>query len=79
MQHLVRSGADLKAKNASGRTPREEAEVVALRCDNNELKQTVAFLTGQEDQVQEDLEQSSKAEQDDNWSISSGEGGGENH
>ena len=31
VKHLVVSGADLSARNASGRTPREEAEIVAAR------------------------------------------------
>ena len=31
VKHLVLSGADLSARNASGRTPREEAEIVAAR------------------------------------------------
>ena len=51
MKFLVRAGADTGAKNASGRTPREEAELVAVRCDNEDLRNTVSYLTERDEQA----------------------------
>ena len=50
VKFLVRSGVNLNAKNASGRTPREEAEVTRLRVqDNLDLDKTVSYLIEREE------------------------------
>jgi hypothetical protein len=50
VKFLTRSGANLRGKNASGRTPREEAEVTRLRItENDELDKTIAYLIEHED------------------------------
>jgi len=49
VKFLVRSGVSLKAKNASNRTPREEAEMSRLRIqDNIDLDKTVTYLIERE-------------------------------
>ena len=72
VKFLVKSGADLSAKNASGRTPKEEAEIVAVKCrDNESLNQTVAYLANSslvdltESPERSEEEESSEEEEED--------------
>ena len=65
---LVRAGVNLNAKNASGRTPREEAEVTRLRVlDNIDLDKTVSYLIEREESSRGNplSEVSSESENDD--------------
>ena len=65
---LVRAGVNLNAKNASGRTPREEAEVTRLRVlDNIDLDKTVSYLIEREESSRWNplSEVSSESENDD--------------
>lgn len=71
MKYLVRSGADLFAKNANGKTPREEVELVTSTkgiqssggCGESELDpdyyKALSFLSEQEEKI-EDLRDSKK-------------------
>ena len=65
---LVRAGVNINAKNASGRTPREEAEVTRLRVlDNIDLDKTVSYLIEREESSRGNplSEVSSESENDD--------------
>ena len=50
VKFLIKSGANIFAKNMSNRTPREEAEVTLLRISENEdLAKTVSYLVDYEE------------------------------
>ena len=40
VKYLIKSGADIFARNAANRTPREEAEATLQRIDSEELAST---------------------------------------
>jgi len=68
VKYLVRAGVNLNAKNGSGRTPREEAEVTRLRVlDNIDLDKTVSYLIEREESSRGNplSEVSSESENDD--------------
>jgi predicted membrane-bound mannosyltransferase len=48
VKFLIKSGADIFARNAARRTPRQEAEVTLERVDSDELATTIAFLRDEE-------------------------------
>ena len=50
VKFLIKSGANIFAKNSNNRTPREEAEVTLLRISENEdLAKTVSYLVDYEE------------------------------
>ena len=52
VKFLIKSGANIFAKNSNNRTPREEAEVTLLRIsDNEDLAMTVSYLVDYEEAV----------------------------
>ena len=56
VKFLIKSGANIYAKNSRNRTPREEAEVIMLRIsDNEDLAKTVAYFMEYEDVVNEHM------------------------
>ena len=56
VKFLIKSGANIYAKNSRNRTPREEAEVTMLRIsDNEDLAKTVAYFMEYEDVVNEHM------------------------
>ena len=48
VKFLVKSGADLFARNAAGRTPLQESEATLERIDTTELATTIAYLRDEE-------------------------------
>jgi len=48
VKFLVRSGADIYARNEHGCTPRQEAEITLTRVESASIDQTINFLVEEE-------------------------------
>ncbi len=50
---MVRSGADIFARNEHGRTPRQEAEITSSKIESDSIDQTIQFLVEEEKRREE--------------------------